>query len=363
MPFDARPAAPWPAARPLVKWTGGKTGELDAIRRALPRGGVPGRYVEPFVGGGALLFAMPPDIPAEANDRSGDLVSLYRLQQSMDAGFLDMVAAVEAAWVALDGVATAGVPDRRLAASAGRAAAPLAGALGQGFPAEVSGMALKAVARKRAFLAGLRAKGQDTGEEGALLSAALKGGLYTALRAAYNRAAPGAARSALFWFLRDFCYGGMFRVNARGEMNVPYGGISYNARSMRGRLDQLAAPETRARLATTRFHQGDFEGFLRFVRPGEGDFVFLDPPYDSPFSTYDGNAFTRDDHRRLAAAVAGTGARWMLVISETEFVRGCYCGLPGARTSSFDKLYLGNIKGRVDGRAVHLVVTNYDWEA
>lgn len=46
-------------AKPFVKWVGGKTQLLDDIRKVLPldlstRGDV--TYVEPFVGGGAVLF-------------------------------------------------------------------------------------------------------------------------------------------------------------------------------------------------------------------------------------------------------------------------------------------------------------------
>ena len=128
---------------------------------------------------------------------------------------------------------------------------------------------------------------------------------------------------------------------------------------MRGRLDQVRDPATAARLSATRFECGDFAPFLEGCAAGEGDFVFLDPPYDSPFSTYDGSAFTRDDHRRLAAWMAGTRASWMLVISETPFVRDCYCGLPGAAVTAFGKTYKGSIKERYSKKAVHLVVTNY----
>ena len=61
----------WPCARPLVKWAGGKRGELDVIGRALPTR--IGRLLEPFAGGGAVLFAAPACIPAEANDLCADL--------------------------------------------------------------------------------------------------------------------------------------------------------------------------------------------------------------------------------------------------------------------------------------------------
>lgn len=355
MPFDAQLPA-WPAARPLVKWTGGKTAELGEVHRALPEGF--SRYLEPFVGGGALLFALPPTISAEANDRSSDLICLYRCMAARNARFLAAIDAIEAAWTAIDRIDLTG-PDKELAITVAHAADVLSSFLGHCFPHRAAAAAARSLLRKRRFLARVKeeeARGEDDRH---LLHAALKGGLYTALRAAYNDARAGPVRAALFWFLREFCYGGMFRTNASGGFNVPYGGISYNRRSMADRLQQLHAPQTVARLSSVNFHCEDFEVFLDRVEPQAEDFVFLDPPYDSPFSTYDGNAFGREDHRRLAARLADLKASWMLVIAETDFVRALYGQLPCVSVRAFSKLYRGNIMGRVDGRSTHLLITNY----
>ena len=48
-------------AKPFIKWVGGKTQLLDDIKNSLPkdldkRGSL--TYIEPFVGGGAMLFYM-----------------------------------------------------------------------------------------------------------------------------------------------------------------------------------------------------------------------------------------------------------------------------------------------------------------
>ena len=53
-------------ARPFVKWVGGKTQLLGDIKKTLPcdlshRGGM--TYVEPFVGGGAVLFWILQEYP------------------------------------------------------------------------------------------------------------------------------------------------------------------------------------------------------------------------------------------------------------------------------------------------------------
>jgi len=63
-----------PAARPVLKWAGGKQ---QLVSRLLPH--IPaayGRYIEPFLGGGALFFAVAPQraILADANP---ELIHLY----------------------------------------------------------------------------------------------------------------------------------------------------------------------------------------------------------------------------------------------------------------------------------------------
>lgn len=346
-------AAEWPCARPIIKWTGGKSGELASIGRALPPS--PSRLIEPFLGGGAVLFAFPPTVRALVNDRSADLIDLYRRAQRLDPRLLGSAEVIAQAWEAVGALGS-----DTAAEGVARAAAPLV-RLCPGLPQAVVREVERAVARKRRFATRLPDQGREAAEA-RLVASALKGGLYTALRGAFNAADSGSAeRAALFWFVRDFCYGGMFRSSRSGGCNVPYGGMSYDARDAGTRLRQLASAPVAARLAATEFRFGDFEDFLADARPGEGDFVFLDPPYDSPFNAYDGAAFGRPDHLRLAAAIAPMAARWMIVISETDFIRETYCSLPGARVHRFRKSYQGQIKGRYDRGATHLMVTNYDW--
>lgn len=64
-----------PFLRPLVKWAGGKTQLLDEILPKVPKRY--GRYIEPFVGGGALFFALAPKSAVIA-DSNPELINLYR---------------------------------------------------------------------------------------------------------------------------------------------------------------------------------------------------------------------------------------------------------------------------------------------
>ena len=73
-------------ARPFIKWVGGKTQLLDEVKKSLPRDFATRQhitYVEPFVGGGAVLFwilqAFPNIERAVINDINEELICTYRI--------------------------------------------------------------------------------------------------------------------------------------------------------------------------------------------------------------------------------------------------------------------------------------------
>jgi DNA adenine methylase len=61
--------------KPVLKWVGGKSGILDQIIPFFPKSF--GRYIEPFTGGGAVLFALRIVVPSIINDLNPELVNLY----------------------------------------------------------------------------------------------------------------------------------------------------------------------------------------------------------------------------------------------------------------------------------------------
>ncbi len=62
---------------PFLKWPGGKSSELAKIASAAPHF-TPDRFIDPFVGGGSVLLAVDPSIPAIVNDICPELIDLYR---------------------------------------------------------------------------------------------------------------------------------------------------------------------------------------------------------------------------------------------------------------------------------------------
>lgn len=76
---------PNPLVQPFLKWPGGKRQLLAAMRRHLPARFK--HYYEPFLGGGALLFALQPD-HAVVNDANGELINLYQVIKADPAGLL-----------------------------------------------------------------------------------------------------------------------------------------------------------------------------------------------------------------------------------------------------------------------------------
>ena len=149
---------------------------------------------------------------------------------------------------------------------------------------------------------------------------------------AWDRA-PGYAqrdeieRAARFLFLNRTCYNGLYRVNRRGEFNVPFGRYDNPNVCPAGNLRAAS----RALQGVTLL-AGDFTRCLETAAPG--DFVYLDPPYDplsdtANFTSYTSKDFGAGDQRRLAdlfRELDRRGCQVMLSNSSTHLIRELYGG-------------------------------------
>ena len=151
----------------------------------------------------------------------------------------------------------------------------------------------------------------------------------------------------------------MFRYNSKGEFNVPYGGIGYNKKTLNKKLEYFKSLQLAEHLSKTNIYNMDFYDFLKLNSPSENDFIFLDPPYDSDFSTYAKNTFDKNDQSRLADyLIKECKAKWMMIIKNTPYIQSLYKN-KNLNINSFEKTYLVSFMNRNDKKAEHLLITNY----
>lgn len=188
-------------------------------------------------------------------------------------------------------------------------------------------------------------------------------GVYMFFRNLYNNEALLSENlslsTALFLFIRNYCYSGMFRYNSKGQFNVPYGGIAYNRKSLNKKIEYYKSKPLHEKLSNTNIYNTDFEKFLNDTVPSKNDFIFLDPPYDTEFSTYAKNTFGKEDQKRLADYLINEcKANWMLVIKSTPFILSLYEN-KDLHIRIFDKKYLVSFMNRNNKDVQHLLITNY----
>lgn len=286
--------------KPMLKYRGGKSKEIPHIMWHVPR--FTGRYIEPFLGGGALFFHLAPR-EAIINDINTKLMAFYsgvRNDYAKLRGELDDI--------------------ERL------------------------------YAQNRADFDALKAKYpnekvEDRNEE-----------LYYRIRDMFNGIVEKKYSEALlYYFINKTAYSGMIRYNAKGEFNVPFGRYKNINTKLITREHSIVL--NRAHLFNT-----DFEDIFNMAR--EDDFMFLDPPYDCVFSDY-GNeeykdGFNEESHRRLAAAFKELPCKTLMVIGRTPLTEKLYANYI---LEDYEKQYSVNIRNRFKAAATHIIVGNYvkDW--
>jgi len=368
---------------PVIKWAGGKEAELKYILPNIPDRFE--RYFEPFVGGGAVYFSLDCD-ELLVNDKSTELMTLYKLIQRNDDEFFTRLFEINRNWRLLEQIVEHNAD--QFAAIYQNSTPPSVTLLQikdwvtefviqhadnfnsilstsfnldlENFIHEVIRNLTNKLGRMREIE---RVKGQlSPADVLDNVESALKSAFYMHFRRLYNKSKDYGINesfgAAIFYFVREFCYAAMFRYNRRGEFNVPYGGIQYNRKDFHKKISAMRSKPYQEHFLKTRLFSLDFEEFLEAQQPSTDDFVFVDPPYDSDFSTYTKNLFGREDQIRLADYLLRCPARFMLVIKNTEFINELYSD-KGLRIDAFDKRYTVSFQNRNDKNAEHLLIMNY----
>lgn len=273
-------------AKPFAKWVGGKRQLLSQFRGLglYPSGfdGTSGRYLEPFVGGGAVFFDLQPK-NATISDLNSELITTY--------------------------------------------------------------LVIK-----------------DNVEP---LIALLKKHIYDKDYFLKMRAMNPAEMSELdvasrFIYLNRTCFNGMYRVNSKGQFNVPFGRYK----------NPIICDEDNLR-AVSRVLKGveilnaDYKVAVSKVKVG--DFVYFDPPYypvspTSSFTSYTKDGFAEKEQIELQdtfAELSNRGCYVMLSNSDTTFIRNIYSGLKNVTKTTVNAGRSINSKAAGRDKITELVITNY----
>ena len=156
-------------------------------------------------------------------------------------------------------------------------------------------------------------------------------------------------RAIAYVIVRQLCFSGMERYNAKGEFNVPFGHYQ--------RFSCNLSPEHHKFIhSKVNLKWGDFAYFFDNLQ--EGDFVFIDPPYLERlgYTTGDGGD---ELHTKLYAKLSTITVPWMIIHSDHDFYREYYKDF-NIREKGFNySQRFGKDKDHTNAKVKHLYITNY----
>ncbi len=238
--------------KPFLKWAGGKRQLLAEIcYNHLPE--EYSTYYEPFIGGGALLFALQPNSPI-INDINTELMDCYQVVRD--------------------------------------------------FPDELI-IELKKHKNQEDYYYKIRSwdRSEDYQDRNLI------------------------QRASRTIFLNKAGYNGLFRVNSRGQFNVPIG--KYKNPSF-FESENLRAVSRYLNDNEVRLLNLDFEEAVEDAH--KGDFIYFDPPYDTSsktacFTGYNQNGFNKDEQKRLKLVcdkLNRKGCKFLISNACTNFITDLY---------------------------------------
>jgi len=293
-----------PLLKPFVKWAGGKSKLLPEIKKYYPfdLGKSKTKYAEPFVGGGAVFF---------------DILNNYNLKELYIS---DTNAALINAYITLRDV-----PDKLITLL------------------------------------------QDYSFEYMPLSHEQRQNFYYEKRARFNELITtnllNAETAALFIFLNKTCFNGLYRVNSKGEYNVPCG--SYKAPVI---CDEENLKRIADALQDVTIKCSDYSDSEHFI--DKNTFAYFDPPYrplngTSNFTAYTEIGFNDVQQMELGAFIKKISKNGAYIIAsnsdpkninlEDDFFDDLYKGFNINRISA-SRMINSNARGR--GKISELLISS-----
>lgn len=380
---------------PIIKYAGGKQSELPNILPNIPTKIT--RYYEPFVGAGSVYLSL--DIKdCLINDKSFEIIRLYKMLQEQNSVFFEKLEILNHNWKVIKSVVVRHsiflidlYKDYRNENINEKILLNHIKFFVEQHEEEFNGLFLdefnvriknfkkqliNSILSKMKRMKKIEIQRNELNDIDLLknIEGSFKSAFYSHIRYLYNieeellnsgEITEGFA-TAIYVFIRQYCYSSMYRYNGTGEFNVPYGGISYNNKSLDNYIYNYKDKNFIDHLKNTIIENLDFYDFVKKYPPKKNDFLFIDPPYDSEFSTYSKNVFGREDQKRLADFLINEcEANFMVVIKNTDFIRSLYKEniktANGGKINicSFSKKYLVSFNNRNEKNAEHLIITNY----
>ena len=290
--------------KPFVKWVGGKGQLIEQLEKYIPADGekVLTKYAEPFVGGGALLFNILSKYNFESlyiSDINAELVNAYNIVKNNVDELIKKLTEMQLAFV----------------------------------PMNENGR------KYYYYTARDRFNALQITEETAI------------------------EKASLFIFLNKTCFNGLYRVNKKGQFNVPMG--AYKNPTI---CDENSLRNVSEALQNVTIVCGDYTLSKDFI--DKDTFVYLDPPYrpiseTASFTAYNADCFDDNEQKRLAKFIDEinlSGAKIMLSNSDPQNIN--------PEDTFFEELYKSytinkveatraiNSKGNSRGKIKELLICN-----
>jgi len=309
-PIDARStryeSMPSKNVKPFLKWAGGKSQLLSEIEKYYPfNSGKITKYAEPFVGGGAVLF----DILSKYNlkevyisDINAELINTYIIIRDNIEGLIKELCKMRDDYIPLE------TEDRKTY-----------------------------YYEKRDRFNDLKVNGnEETNTE----------------------------KAALMIFLNRTCFNGLFRVNMKGQFNVPIG--SYKNPLI---CDEDNLRDVSEKLKNVTIICGDYQESRDFI--DKNTFVYFDPPYrplteTSNFTAYTENLFNDEEQVELAKFVDEMDKKGARVVVSNSDPKNS-----NNQDDFFDEIYSAhkikrveakrmiNCNGEARGKIKELLISNF----
>lgn len=273
------------AAKPFIKWVGGKRQLLSELHSRLPPELDELNYYEPFIGGGALTWSLTGRARSiTVSDYNAELINAYRVVRDAPDALIE---------------------------------------------------SLSVHAHNSEYYYELRALDRQSGFD----------------------ELDDVTRASRFIYLNKTGFNGLYRVNSKGQHNVPFG--RYKNPNIADAQTLLACSRS---LQDVTIMCGDFRELRQHYN--NQSFVYFDPPYvpvsqSSNFTSYTAQGFDAQMQQDLVECcehIDRVGGRFMLSNSDTPLVRKLWEGFQ-IETVYASRAINSNAKGR--GQVAEVIIRNY----